>query len=213
MQIRNIQYFKSICFCWFHIRSLNCKSSNSQNTFKNKSISNDNENWEIFSHELRMNNDILLTLFTWIGLLSSTGSAAAALTLNRTPMRAANTTRSCMLWQECKCRTRATVTPGWQRQECVNGCLREREKASEQLRPARDPEERAGKSAVQLVAAGHRIWEPGILLLLYLQSPWLFYIALSVSATDVEGGGCMTEGECVRVFGGWMWTWVWKRRG
>lgn len=40
---------------------------------------------------------ILLTLFMWMGLLSSTGSTAAALTLNRTPIRAAKTTRSCML--------------------------------------------------------------------------------------------------------------------
>lgn len=42
----------------------------------------------------------LLTLFTLMELLSSMGSTAAALTLNRTPMRVANTTRSCMLWQE-----------------------------------------------------------------------------------------------------------------
>lgn len=76
-------------------------------------------------NELNINNN-LLTLFKWMGLLSSTGSTAAALTLNTTPMRAANTTRSCMLWQECRWLTRATVTGagGSQRhRECVTVCL------------------------------------------------------------------------------------------
>lgn len=51
-----------------------------------------------------------------------------------------------------------------------------------------------GESAVQLVAARHKIWKPLMFLLLYLQSPSLFYMPLPLSATDVEGGGCMTKG-------------------
>lgn len=150
----------------------------------------------------------LLTLFAWMGLLSSTGSTAAALTLNRTPMRAANTSRSCILWQECRWRTRATVTgAGGSQSVEVSVCLRERDRESEPLRLARDPEESAGESAVQLVAAGHKIWKPLMFLLLYLWSPSLFYTPLPLSATDVESGGCMTEG------GGCMCADVWAGGG
>lgn len=109
------------------------------------------------------NTNNLLTLFTWMGLLSSTGSTAAALTLNTTPMRAANTTRSCMLWQECRWPTRATVTGagGSQRQcGCVWLCVCVWAGESEQLRLAGDPEKNGGeeKSGVQLVAAAQKIW-------------------------------------------------------
>lgn len=60
---------------------------------------------------------------------------------------------------------------------------------------------------MQLVAASHKIWKPVMFLLLYLQSPSLFYTPLPPSATDVEGGGCMTEG------GGCMCACVWAAGG
>lgn len=142
-----------------------------------------------------------------MGLLSSTGSTAAALTLNRTPMRAANTTRSCMLWQECRWRTRATVTGAGGSHSGASECVFERERESEPLRLAGDPEEGAGESAVQLVAAGHQIWKTLMFLLLYLWSPSLLYTPLPLSATDVESGGCMTEG------GGCMCAYVWTGGG
>lgn len=67
-----------------------------------------------------------------MGLLSSTGSAAAALTLNSTPMRAANTTRSCMLWQENRWPTNATVTgAGCSQRVCEWVCLRRRVRAAQ----------------------------------------------------------------------------------
>lgn len=99
-------------------------------------------------HQPNMSNtNNLLTLFTWLRLLSSTGSTAAALTLNTTPMRAANTTRSCMLWRECRWPTRATVTGagGSQRQcGCVCLCVCVWAGESEQLRLAGDPEKNGG---------------------------------------------------------------------
>lgn len=156
-----------------------------------------------------MKNNNLLTLFTWTGLLSSTGSTAAALTLNRTPMRATNTTKSCMLWQECRWPTGATVTG-----VCVCVCVCPGEQGSEQPRPARDPEVEKVQCSWRR-AASHKIWKPLMFLLLSLQSPSLFYTPLPLSATDVDGGGCMTEGWRVYVCEpfGWGCTWVWKRRG
>lgn len=51
-----------------------------------------------------------LTLFAWMGLLSSTGSTEAAFTLYTTPMNAAKTTRSCMLCHKRRCWATVTVS-------------------------------------------------------------------------------------------------------
>lgn len=144
----------------------------------------------------------ILTLFAWMGLLSSRGSTAAALTLNRTPMRAANTTRSCMLWQECS--TSATGAGDQSVWQCVCVCVSEIVWATQT-----DWRSRWRAVVVKIECCSWwqlliRSWKTQMFLLLYLQSPPLFYTSPPLqpsSATDVEAGGCVTDGVsvCVRV--------------
>lgn len=126
---------------------------------------------EFFPINYNKNNATLLTLFTWMGLLSSTGSTAAALTLNRTPMRAANTTRSCMLWQEYR----------WLTKESHRECVREWVSACVRVRfrkGARDPVAEWWRKCSAVGGSWSQDLKAVMSLLLYLQSPSLFYMPL-----------------------------------
>lgn len=161
-------------------------------------------------HQLEIRRICLLTLFRCTGLLSSTGSTAAALTLSRTPMRAATTTRSCMLWRECRWRSRATLTGGSRR-----ACVRARMRVCEMERvwaAWTGPEQSGGGGggAEWLGGAGQDLDSSDVssaltlkpLTRLYASSP-LTWRAVGVCVC-VFGRGYMNVKQDL---GGWGWGW------
>lgn len=138
-------------------------------------------------------------------LLSSTGSTAAALTLNRTPMRAANTTRSCMLWRECTTSATGAREGGSHRKGCA--CASWSLNGSDYSEVQKSEEQ---KVQCSWSAASHRFWRPQMFLLLYLRSPQLFYTPLPPLLLTLRAVGVW---RCTNACRWSCGTWAKRRRG